>query len=211
MNFPDTFSETTTPLPADQLGEAGAEAAQKLAGRGYEVHVGLTPEFADAISAMALEPSIREYCPKDCGQRFADRASTESWLAKGRSMFLLLRREGDRLSLAGYGWVGAGSNPRVPGGETTFAIRIGETGQGQGLATPFAWLIVAGAAALYGAKKMWLETWAVNAGAVHVYHKIGFETVTEEPDQRFLPSGEKVADVRVYMSLPDSLLPPPIN
>lgn len=205
-NFPNAFSATTAALPINSLGEAGSRAARKLSDNGYEVHAGLTPEFAEAISTMALEPAIQEYCPRDSAERFTDRVSAERWLSKGRGMFLLLKREGEKLSLAGYGWAGSGSNRHIPAGETTFAIRIGELGQGQGLAASFAWLIVASSAVLYGAKNMWLETWATNAGAVHVYHKIGFETVAEEPSQRLLPDGNKQSDTRVYMSLPDRLL-----
>jgi len=204
--FPDGFMEATQKLPEVRLGEAGTQAVQKLASQGYEVHVGLTPEFAEAVSIMAREPSIREYCPRDSGERFSDRASTERWLSKKRSMFLLLKRTDDKLSLAGYGWSGAGSSPHVPGG-ITFAIRIGKAGRGQGLSTPFSWLIVAGSAILYGARDIWLETWATNAGAVHVYHKIGFITVAEKPDERLLPDGGAVPDIRVYMSLPNELLP----
>lgn len=209
--FPDTFSESTQAVPEASLGEKGAEAVKKLADQGYEVHAGLTPELAQAISAMALEPSIRTYCPKDSSQRFADKASTERWLSKKRGMFLLLKRaDNGSLSLAGYGWVGSGSNSRIPAGETTFALRIGEAGQGQGLATPFSWLIVAASAVLYGAHNMWLETWSSNAGAVHIYHKIGFVTVAEEPDKRPVPDAEAADDIRIYMSLPNELLPSPI-
>lgn len=206
-DFPNDFVAATTPLPIDRLGEGAAAAAAKLAAQGYEVHHGLTPAFADQILAMSQQPSIREFCPKDSAQRFADQAATKRWLAKGRETFLLLKRDGDSLSLVGYGWAGAASSPHVPAGRTTFAIRIGEAGQGQGLATPFAWLIVAATAVLYGAKDLWLETWASNGGAVHVYHKLGFKTVAEKPDQRPRPNGETVADTRLYMTIADDLLP----
>ncbi|MEK7059410.1 MAG: GNAT family N-acetyltransferase [Patescibacteria group bacterium] len=195
------------PLSFDNLGEAGQQAFQKLADRGYEVRVGLTSELADQIEAMAREPSIREFCPNDCGGRFADRASTELWLSKRRATFLLVNKsDSDDLRLVGYGWVGLGSNDHIRGGETTFAIRIGEAGQGQGLATPFAQLIVSAAAAIYGAKNMWLETWQSNGGAVHVYHKIGFEDVAEEPAERADSTGQKIPDTRLYMSLPNERL-----
>jgi ribosomal protein S18 acetylase RimI-like enzyme len=208
MNFPNKFGETTGPLP-DGLGQAAAEAAQQLAGRGFEVRLGLTTEFAREISAMALEPSIREYCPRDSGERFADLESAGRWLSKGRAMFLLLKRsDNDKLSLAGYGWSGAVSSPKAPGGEITFALRIGETGQGQGLATPFSRLILSASAVLYGAKNIWLETWASNGGAVHVYHKLGFTDVAEALDRRPLPNGGTIADTRIYMSLSNDLLPP---
>lgn len=200
--FPDTFDKTTQPLP-DGLGQAGAEAAQKLAERGFEVRVGLTPELADAISVMSQEPSIREYCPKDCAQRFKDRAATGHWLGKERAMFVLLK-DG---RLAGYGWAGPETSPHALAGKHTFAVRIGEAGQGQGLAAPFSWLIIAGTAVLYGARDFWLETWGSNGGAVHIYHKIGFETVDEQADKRPTKDGDMVADTRVYMTLANSLLP----
>lgn len=205
-DFPDKFDENIRLLP-DDLGEAGAEAVQKLAERGYEVQIGLTPELADQISTMSEEPSIREFCPKDCSQRFKDRTATENWLKKKRAVFMLLKRDGGKLSLAGYGWAGPGSSRHAPGGEHTFAVRIGEAGQGQGLAAPFSWLIVAASAVLFGAKEFWLETWASNGGAVHIYHKIGFKTIDEQPDKRPANDGQTIADTRVYMSLPNDLLP----
>ncbi|HUY85031.1 MAG TPA: hypothetical protein VMU97_00785 [Candidatus Dormibacteraeota bacterium] len=206
MDFPDKFDESTRPLPAE-LGQAGTEAVQKLAERGYEIQVGLTPALADQILTMSQEPSIREYCPKDCSQRFADRTSAERWLEKKRAVFVLLKKEGDGLSLAGYGWAGPASSSHVPGGVNTFAVRIGEVGQGQGLAAPFSWLIIAGSAVLYGARDFWLETWASNGGAVHIYHKIGFETVDEQVDDRLTRDSQKISDTRVYMSLSNQLLP----
>jgi ribosomal protein S18 acetylase RimI-like enzyme len=207
-DFPDGFEEATRMLPLDSLSQAGQEAVNLLHERGYEVRVGLTTDLADQIEAMAREPSIREFCPNDCGSRFADRASIESWLSKKRATFTLVKKspEGQDLSLVGYGWVGLGASDHVHGGETTFAIRIGESGQGQGLATPFARLIVEGAAAIYAAKNMWLETWQSNGGAVHVYHKIGFKDVDQVEAQRPTANGESVADTRLYMSLDNELL-----
>jgi ribosomal protein S18 acetylase RimI-like enzyme len=206
-DFPTSLVETAEQLPEASLGVAGGEALKQITDRGYEVCTGLTSEFAQAIAAMAREPSIREYCPKDSSERFTDLASAEHWLAKGRSMFLLLKRSDDgELNLAGYGWSGLGSNQHVPVGEITFALRIGQIGHGQGLATPFSRLILDASAVLYGAKNIWLETWASNAAAVHIYHKLGFVTADEEPGQRTLPNGQTMSDTRIYMLLPDSLL-----
>lgn len=205
-SFPDQFDENTHPLP-DNLGRAGGEAVQQLAERGYEVRIGLTPELAEQILTMSKEPSIRKYCPKDSSERFADFESTKRWLSKGRAMFLLLKQSGDgKPGLAGYGWSGAGSSRYVPGGDITFALRIGEAGQGQGLATPFSQLILSASAAIYGAKNIWLETWSSNGGAVHIYHKLGFVDVDKQPDRRVLPDGGSAEDTRLYMSLSNELL-----
>ena len=207
-NFPSDFEDRTVPLTADAVGEAGAAAIAKLAESGLEVHTGLTEELAEQIIQMAREPGIREYCPNDCGKRFKDMAAVGGWLAKKRGTFILLKRSDDGdLTLAGYGWAGDGTSEYVPGGETTFAIRIGEAGQGQGLASPFSWLIVAGAAKLYDAGNFWLETWASNGAAVHTYHKIGFKDVAEAAAQRPTGSGGLVDDTRLYMSLDNQFLP----
>ncbi|MEK7594541.1 MAG: GNAT family N-acetyltransferase [Patescibacteria group bacterium] len=192
------------------MGANNMQVAQKLSERGYEVRVGLTPELADQIEVMARETSIREFCPNDSGGRFADRASMELWLSKQRATFVLINKiheNEDDLRLVGYGWVGLGTSPHVHGGETTFALRVGEAGQGQGLATPFAQLIIAGSAAIYGARNMWLETWQSNAAAVHVYHKVGFVDVNQEPSERPANNGDRVPDVRLYMSFPNESLP----
>lgn len=201
-DFPTGFNQTTQPLP-DGLGQAGDEAAAKLAERGYEVRVGLTPELADQISIMAREPSIREYCPKDCAQRFKDRPAAEHWLTKKRAVFVLLKNG----KLAGYGWAGPATISHAPDSQNTFAVRIGEAGQGQGLAAPFSCLIIAATAVLYAARDFWLETWASNGGAVHIYHKIGFKTVDEQADARPTKDGQTVTDTRVYMTLSNRLLP----
>jgi RimJ/RimL family protein N-acetyltransferase len=209
MPFADSLDTATHALPAEPLGATGAQAIERLAAQGYEVHYGLAPEFAEAIIAMAREPAIREYCPRDSAERFIDLDSTKRWLAKGRTVFLLLKRaDNGGLSLAGYGWAGAATNQHVPAGRSTFALRMGEAGQGQGLATPFAQLIVLAATKLYGAKDMWLETWASNGAAVHIYNKLGAVQVAEKPDRRPTRDGQTVPDTRLYMTLAEPLATP---
>jgi len=206
-DFPDNFDSATRLLSIDGLGQTGQEAMRQLNDKGFEVHLGLTPELADRILAMSQEPSIREFCPRDSGERFTDRSATEHWLTKRRAVFLLFKKtDNGELNLAGYGWAGGARSSQVLGGQTTFAVRIGESGQGHGLAAPFSWLIVAGSAAVYGTRDYWLETWASNGAAVHIYHKIGFQTVSEKSDERPALSGERISDTRIYMSLPNERL-----
>lgn len=205
MNFPNDFDAETKPIDPTGFGPKGHEAIQALDDRGYEVHSGLTEERARQIITMALEPSIREYCPNDSDKRFKDLAAVQGWLSKRRGTFLLLKRNDGDLSLVGYGWVGAGTSDHVPDGAATFAIRVGEAGQGQGLGTPFAQAIVSGGALVYGAKNIWLETWQSNGGAVHIYHKIGFVDVDSQTDTRPSAGGE-IEDTRLYMSLDNDLL-----
>ncbi|HEY5442613.1 MAG TPA: GNAT family N-acetyltransferase [Candidatus Saccharimonadales bacterium] len=202
-DFPTGFSDNPTPL---QDGTLDSQAAELLAGQNCEVRLGLTPAYAEQILAMSQEPGIREYCPKDSSERFTDRAAAEHWLSKQRAVFLLLKKSGDELQLVGYGWAGPGYNEHVPEGETTFALRNGEAGQGQGLAAPFSRQIIVASAALYDAQNFWLETWASNGAAVHIYHKLGFATVSQAPGERPAADGSKVADTRIYMRLPNQLL-----
>jgi ribosomal protein S18 acetylase RimI-like enzyme len=189
------------PIPLDRMSEAGKQAVESLMSKGYEVRIGLTREYADQIAVISREPSIKEYCPKDSTERFANHQTTSEWLSKSRATFLLLQKsESGELSLAGYGWVGAKQSPQVPGGETTFSLRVGEGHQGQGLAEPFSVSMLSAAATLYDTPHMWLETWASNGGAVHIYHKIGFKNVAEKPDERPSSEGQMVSDIRIYMS-----------
>src|SRR5579884_1049083 len=154
-NFPVEFAERTEQLTADRLSGDDVEMLQRLSEKGYEIHTGLTQAFAEQIMEMCLQPSIKEYCPNDCGRRFKDLEAVRTWLAKGRGAILLLKNDAGNLRLAGYGWAGGELSVHVPGGETTFAIRIGEADQGQGLATPYCRLIVAGSSLIYDAKNYW--------------------------------------------------------
>jgi ribosomal protein S18 acetylase RimI-like enzyme len=200
--FPKTYDSELQTLPAEQMSEAGKQAIESLKTKGYEVCVGLTPEYADAIAVMTQEPSIREYCPKDSSERFTNRETTAAWLSKERATYLLLHKAEDgSTQLAGYGWVGAKQTSHVPGGATTFSLRVSEGHQGKGLASPFSVSMLAAAQAVYDASHMWLETWASNGGAVHIYHKIGFVDVDEVADQRPSISGEQVPDIRIFMKL----------
>ncbi len=205
INFPVSFEEKVLPLPVDKLSKADLQIVQELADKGYEVHVGLTSELSDVIAKVAQQPSILQYCANDSADRFKNREAAQRWLTKGRAVFLLVRRT-DNSHLAGYGWSGRATSQHIPSGETTFALRVSETDQGHGLAVPFAKLIVSATNVLYGAPNLWLETWASNGGAVHIYHKLGFETVAEKPGQRLKPDGSTEPDTRLYMILPDDML-----
>jgi GNAT superfamily N-acetyltransferase len=200
--FPDAYDTALQPLPAEQMSEAGQQAIESLKSKGYEVQAGLTPEYADAIARLSLEPSIQEYCPKDSSERFTNREATAQWLSKKRATYLLLHRSDDgSLGLAGYGWVGTKQSPHVPGGETTFSLRVSENHQGKGLAAPFSVAMLAAATATYGAPHIWLETWASNGGAVHIYHKIGFNDVADQAEDRPSRVGPNVPDIRMYMTI----------
>lgn len=206
-NFPTDFEVATEKIETSILNnQSDKDLLDYLETAGYELHRGLTTEIAEKIIEMALEPAICEYCPNDSGSRFIDLDATRQWLQKGRAVFLLMRKQDNGLELAGYGWTGKGSSKWVKDGQTTFAIRIGKAGQGQGLATPFSRLIVSASAIKYGAQDFWLETWASNAAAVHIYHKIGFVDVAQELSERPSLKEGTVSDTRLYMTLSNDKL-----
>lgn len=200
VNLPTTFATEPEVLDGG-LGDEGDLALRELKSRGYVVLAGLSKDHAKDIGKMAKQPHIREYCPNDCSSyRFADEQSTKKWLAAGRAVFILAKQQAGKLEPVGYGWAGRKKTDEVPGGETTFALRIGQAGLGQGLSEPFSIILLAAATKLYGADKIWLETWASNEGAVHVYKKLGFKLVKQKNGHRPTLSGEKVDDSRMFMA-----------
>lgn len=199
-NFPTDFANEPTVLKGN-LGTRGDEALQFLEERGFVVLAGLTREHVKAISLMANEPHIKEYCPNDCtNSRFADEDSTQKWLDGGRGVFLLAKKINQNYEPVGYGWVGTKKTDEIPGGETTFALRLGQAGLGQGLSEPFSAAVLEGAKKLYGASKIWLETWGSNEAAVHVYKKLGFKLINQKPGKRPTVKDGEVDDTRLFMA-----------
>jgi ribosomal protein S18 acetylase RimI-like enzyme len=172
---------------------------QKLQEQGYEVRHGLTRAYADSVRELVTQPSICVYCLKDSTSRFCDQDATAQWLQKGRAVFLLVETETG--NVAGYGWSGPETSSHVPGGKVTVAMRISEEYQGRGLATPYLQAIIGATQSIYDATDFWLETWASNAGAVHVYGKVGFAEIEQEQGDRALKDGGSTPDTRLYMRL----------
>jgi RimJ/RimL family protein N-acetyltransferase len=198
--FPISFAETSLALDVP----AAEPATTSLHTKGYEVRTGLTKAYAEVIIAMALEPGIKEYCPNDSGSRFQSMTAVEAWLRKGREVFLLI--ETSSQTLAGYAWAGLAADSHVADGKTTFALRISEAHQGKGLATPYAQAVLIGAQAMFDVTNVWLEAWQSNAGAVHVYKKLGFEQVAHEIADRPTIHAGMVKDERLYMKLPSTFV-----
>jgi hypothetical protein len=221
-SFPNTFSPDLQLLPAD-LGERGNDARDRLAEKGFIVVAGLTRKTAAAVIQIAKQPHVVKYCPKDRVTRFPDIDATKRHLGKGggRAMFLLARVAGGGIELdtamptegqvdvEGYGWVGDEPCVQLPNNPRTFAVRVGENARGYGAGEPFTTAIITGSAALYGATGFGLETWQSNSKAVDAYEKAGWQFATSQPDERSLPDGGSVPDIRRYYAYPDAFLPQP--
>jgi ribosomal protein S18 acetylase RimI-like enzyme len=202
--FPTQFSDQRQPLLASDLSPIGQQALKSLADKGYVIQTGMTRDDLQAIQLMADQPAIQAYCLRDCTERFVDEASTTAWLAKGRCAFILVHAETGQI--AGYGWSGHEPSSNVPGGETTYALRIGQDHQGQGLALPYSQVIIEATKALFGAQHFWLEAWASNGAGVHTYHKLGFQDVMQTDSPRPLTGGDSTPDARIWMTLPGDRL-----
>lgn len=200
MNVPTDFTQPREITAADVQPNARA-GLQELNEKGLQVVLGVTPELADQVLRLCHEPAIQAYCPKDASERFKDQAATRHWLQKGRAFFTL-QKAGQPI---GYGWTGRGTSPHAPGGQVTFALRIAEAGHGQGLATPFSWVTISASHTLCNLQDFWLETWASNGAAVHIYHKLQFEDITQVAGHRQTADGT-VDDTRIYMRLPNEQL-----
>ena len=206
MNYPTSFSENLIDIREFELSEHGSVAAEKLAVSGFYVSAGLRRRDVPEIGRLASSDPIREYCPNDYSpSRFLTEASTQEWLIKEREVFQL-RSIGSGV-LAGYGWTGPDKHKLVPGGDTTFALRVSPEFAGRGLGTPFTGAILAGSIALFGDRKIWLETWESNAKAVKTYMRNGAKLIAAVDGTRptLTPTedavdGSRLIDTRLYMS-----------
>ncbi len=198
-DYPTTFADDVFAEQGNDLSDTAKQALARLSEKGYVVHTGLRRTDVAALHALSLQPSIREYCPNDCTKRFKDEQTTANWLEKGRLAVLLVHKKTG--AIAGYGWFGPGTSEHVPSGRETFGLRVSEDHQGNGLATPFLTVILDLAKQRYEVQQLWLESWQSNAGALHVYQKLGFVTVHTEPARRPTKNNATTPDTRVYMVL----------
>ena len=218
-SFPNEFAKDPEILQPD-LGRLGNAALERLNRRGYDVAVGLDEYYAGAISIMARQSHIVEYCPRDAtANRFGSRISTEEWLRKGggRAVFLFLEkiedaREELEHQLAGYAWTGYDSMAKFADYPITSAYRLGANALGKKLAADFIQTVVSGTHALFSQDGLGLETWRSNP-AVRIYERLGFfaleagADLQEEwrPTLNFGAVDGKIADVRLCMGYPKEL------
>jgi hypothetical protein len=217
MSFVDELHHVT---PQDVMRTALGQADNliNLERRGLVVVAGLRPVDVAALSEIALQPGTVEYCRNDAVQRWGDEAMAEKQLAKdgGRAVFRLVSPDSELTY--GFGWTGkAGEHESsITGCKNTFAIRLHERAQGQGLAMPFSMAIVAGSMAVYGMRGIGLETWGSNSKATRAYRDahaafmgseyaarptriMGPGVFPKEYNGEILPHRN---DVRIYMQYP---------
>lgn len=177
----------------------------------YSVAHGLTEYYAGSVATMAMQQPVREFYPADSTEeRFATRQSTQQWLRRvgSKSVYLLLRDYKEDHRLAGYGWVERASSVEAPGGETKFAVRLGEEVAGKGFEIPFSAIILGASAKFLKARNFWLEEKDSNEKALKAFDLIGFEEAGYQPriSTRRRPRRETVLSSQLYMRLPDDKL-----
>jgi RimJ/RimL family protein N-acetyltransferase len=196
------FAEGSFTLPAHTMEVEDRDALEALSHNGYEIRYGLTAAYAGSIAVLANQSHIKEFSPKDSAERFTTIPDSEDWLKKsgGVGMFILLKDDDRVQRVAGYGWTTPKVNPAIPGSQTAFEIRLGESARWQNLAAPFGRLILAGSSAIYGSRNFWLETWESNTAAVRAFHRMGFEISGAFPQKRQDSRGRDYDDRRLFMS-----------
>ena len=197
--FPTVFADSESVLQPKSVDPVSAEALQALGSKGFHIQIGTTQADVPALQALSVQESIIKYCPRDCTERFKDQETVREWLRKERLVFLL--KETSTGELAGIAWTGPGTSPHIPDGKLTGGVRLSEHFQGLGLATPFLAAVLAHTKHAYSSELLWFECWESNAGAVHIYQKLGFQIVGTEPGARPTPTGPPEPDTRVYMIL----------
>ena len=210
-SFPNCLVEEPERLSGG-LDNKGNAALRELGRRGYELAVGLNEYHAGAITVMARQGHIVEYCPGDAtDKRFASLESTERWLRKagGRAVFLLLQRlrgESSPTCLAGYGWTGYEESPKFEAYPITSAYRLGDIALGQKLFEHYVQAVVSATKMLFTMEGVGLETWQSNDRAFRTYEKVGFSELgidPAEPRPTQLKTSGTVLDQRVYMGYQD--------
>jgi RimJ/RimL family protein N-acetyltransferase len=200
------FLDESYTLPAHTMEAEDRDALEALSHNGYEIRYGLTAAYAGSIAVLANQGHIREFSPKDAADRFKTIPDSEKWLAGsgGVGMFILLKDDDWVQRVAGYGWTTPRENPAIPGSQTAFEIRLGESARDKKLAATFGRMIIAGSAAIYGSRNFWLETWESNSAAVRAFHRIGFEITGAFPQKRQDTIGREYEDHRLFMALKPS-------
>jgi ribosomal protein S18 acetylase RimI-like enzyme len=200
--FPTAFSEELQVLTPDVLDDPGRIALEELAAMGLTVRLGLRRVDVPGIAKIAEEDPVRSYCWRDLDERFGNEEMTERWQAKARGMVQV-----DDVSVpvkAAYSWEGPEQCKYLPDCENTFAIRVSEGFGRRGIASRLTVVTLSGCAAVWGARKVGLETWGSNEHAVKAYKNVGAEEVTRQPGMRKVPGVGEVPDVRVYMRFPQT-------
>ncbi len=197
--FPTQLATTRVVLGPNEVEGSIAAALQTLAEKGFYVQLGITVADVTALQELSRQASILKYCPRDCTERFKDEPTVRHWLHKERLVFLLKEKSTEQL--AGVAWTGPGTSPHIPEGKLTGGLRLSEAFQGLGLATPFLKVVLEHTKNEYSRERLWFECWASNAGAVHIYQKLGFNIVETESASRPTPTGASEPDTRTYMVL----------
>lgn len=197
--FPTALSKVKKYLQPKSAESTSTDSLQVLSEKGFSVQLGITEADISALQSLSVQASILKYCPKDCTERFKDEETVRKWMEKQRLVFLLKETATGRL--AGIAWTGPGKSPHIPFGKLTGGLRLSELFQGRGLASPFLQVSLEYTRQNYSSDLLWFECWQSNAGAVHIYQKLGFEILETKPGQRITPSGTYEPDTRVYMKL----------
>lgn len=159
--------------------------------QGYEIHDQITHSQIDQIIQYSnSDPEIQKFTSD--AKRFQNKASFDSWYAKGKFIYLLVDKNDNVFGLIWFSKKVLPSkkytqniDPSLYG--ITFAIRLYSQARGKGLSEAFfnqafGRFTSSPSYQKIENKGLWLETSANNVPGTHLYQKLGFIKVTE-PDE----------------------------
>ena len=170
------------------------------------VHTISHPQFPNLIIHNELNATIIrqliEYTLSDSdvqnnthdGERFSNEDTLNTWLKKGRDIFILTNATEDLLGIIWFGKkdfpdyvLETKFDPTIY--KSMFSIRLYGKARGVGLAYPFASTVITAyiKSEQYqqlGSKGLWLCTFSHNIPAIKLYNKLGFQRVAISKDDK---------------------------
>lgn len=150
-----------------------------LEDKGLQVYRGWDGTLRDQLVIASCQSHILQYTPGDAERRFTTAEAADAWYHEHDRVVYSL---GQKAMLAGLIWYGNSPDKNLDA-DYTFAIRMYEASQGQGLARSF--LEAAHSdfrQHTHNERNVWLSTSAdevKNAAALRLYRNAGYNTVNE--------------------------------
>ena len=144
--FPTAFEQDFAPLMPDEgLGAEADTQLTLLADHGLVAARGIHLAQAVNLAAIADDPKVVEYCPRDYTTRFGTIERQRNWVAKGggRAMLGIYYVRGQEgpvdlddarqltvhdVAMVADAWGGPEANRHIPGADITTAYRVGSLG-----------------------------------------------------------------------------------
>jgi uncharacterized cofD-like protein len=153
-----------------------ASRLNEVAGEELVILRGLTSALRTQLVEKSDQPHIRLWTPRDSSERFTSEGMIELRQAEGDEFYSLVR-PGEPEDLGGVMWLKRKYFESSSPFNTTFAVRLYEGYEGQGLGQPFMNGVLEDYTTLHpGPNYIWLGVKERNERAKRLYNKLGFSS-----------------------------------